>query len=103
MSRRIQSGEKYSNLVNIGAGANGMASRYPFACISGDTEALVLGAPLDVPRLCRFGYDADSRELYAAVDLGLSPDTAKFPSEASFSLVLYRCDPEWGFRSPLER
>ncbi len=103
VSRRIQAGEKYGNLVDIGAGTNGMASRYPFACVGGDTEALVLGAPLDVPRLYRFGYDADSRELYAAVDLGLSPDTAKFPSEASFSLVLYRCDPQWGFRSALER
>ena len=56
-----------------------------------------------MPRLCRFGYNAGSRELFAAIDLGLAPDTAGFPSAASFSLILYRCDPSWGFRSALAR
>jgi hypothetical protein len=102
-SQRIEAGAKYDNYVNVGAGMNEYASRYPFACITGQTEGLVLGAPIDVPRLYRFGYDADSRELYAAVGLGLSRDTTKFPSAATFSLVLYRCDPAWGFRSALKR
>jgi hypothetical protein len=102
-ARVIRPGEKYGNFAPVGAGANGLASRYPLACISGEKEALAIAAPLDVPRLYRFGYDADSRELYAAIDLGLAPDTKRFPSQASFSLVLYRCDPKWGFRSALER
>jgi len=102
-SRRIEPGQRYSNFVSRGAGANGLASRYPLACISGPDDGVVIGAPLDLPRLCRFGYNADSKELYAAVDLGLARDTGRFPSRASFSLVLYRCDPEWGFRSALER
>ncbi len=102
-SRRIEAGEKYDNFVDRGAGANGLASRYPLACIGGPGEALAVGAPLDLPRLWRFGYDAESRELYAAVDLGLSRDTKKSPSRASFSLVLYRSDPAWGFRAALER
>jgi len=101
--RVIEAGKKYDNFVPAGAGANDLASRYPLACISGKDEAIAIGAPLDVPRLCRFGYDAESRELYAAVDLGLAPDTENFPSRASFSLVLFRCDPEWGFRSALQR
>jgi hypothetical protein len=102
-ARRIEANGKYSNLTTAGAGVNGMASRYPLACISGQREAMAIAAPLDVPRLCRFGYDAESRELYAAIDLGLSPDTKKSPSRATFSLVLYRTDPEWGFRSAWQR
>lgn len=101
-ARLIEPAGEYDNLVTTGAGANGLASRYPLACISGDTDALALAVPLDVPRLCRLGYNADSRELYAAFDLGLSPDTERFPSTAAFSLVLYACDPAWGFRSALQ-
>jgi hypothetical protein len=101
-SRPIQAGQQYQNVVNIGAGANGSASRYPLACISGTSDAVALAAPLDVPRLVRFGYDASAQELYAAVDLGLSRGVEKSPSTAGFSLVLYRPEPAWGFRSALE-
>jgi hypothetical protein len=103
VARRIEAGGHYANLVGVGVGANGLASHYPFGCIAGQAEGLAMGAPLDVPRLWRFGYDAESREMYAAVDLGLSRDTAKFPSEAGFSLILYRFDAAWGFRSALQR
>jgi hypothetical protein len=102
-SRRIEPGGKYLNTDDCQVGTNWRASRYPFACVAGQRELIVLGAPLDVPRLWRFAYDAESKELYAAVDLGLSPDTKRFPSQASFSLVLYRGDPAWGFRGALQR
>jgi hypothetical protein len=35
--------------------------------------------------------------------LGLSPETAKFPGQASFSLVIYRHDPQWGMRAAAKR
>jgi hypothetical protein len=103
VAHTIEAAGKYENLVSSGVGANGLASRYPLACVSSDSDAAAIAVPLDVPRLCRLGYDADARELYAAVDLGLAPDTESFPSRASFSLVLYRPDPAWGFRSALQR
>jgi len=102
-ARRIEPSGKYLYWDDCQVGPNWRASRLPLACITGPRGSLVLGAPLDVPRLWRFAYDADSKELYAAVDLGLSPDTKRFPSEASFSLILYRCDPTWGFRGALQR
>lgn len=102
-ARRIEPSGKYLYWDDCQVGPNWRASRLPFACLTGPRGSLVLGAPLDVPRLWRFAYDADFRELYAAVDLGLSPETKRFPSEASFSLVLYRCDPAWGFRAALQR
>ncbi|MDI9585182.1 MAG: hypothetical protein QM473_13245 [Acidobacteriota bacterium] len=92
----------YRNWISVGAGSNGMASWYPLACVSNDDQAAAIGAPMDVPRLYRFAYESASRELYAAADLGLSPDTAKFPSSATFSFVAYTPEqPSWGFRSAL--
>lgn len=54
-SRAIEAGEQYHQLVDSGAGATGTASRWPLACISGSNEGLALGAPLNLPRLWRFG------------------------------------------------
>lgn len=87
-ARKIAAGGKYQNVVNIQAGANGSASRYPLACVAGENDAVAIGAPLDMPRLLRFGYDADSRELYAAVDLGLSMETAESPSSTTWPRVV---------------
>lgn len=103
VSRRIQAGQKYGNYTGISAGATRSVSKYPLACVSGDREALVIAAPLDMPRLYRFSYDPDWPEFFGAVDLGLAADTHKFPSSASFSFVVYTCDPQWGFRSALQR
>jgi len=69
----------------------------------GTSQGWAIGYPLDLPRINRVGYNAASRELYAAVDFGLSADTARFPRQASFEFVLYRVDPAWGMRSALKR
>ncbi len=88
---------------NLGAGANGQASWYPFAALGCNRAGLALGAPLDVPRLARFAADGPRQVLYAAFDLGLSPDTARFPRRASCAAILFSFSPEWGFRAALER
>jgi len=88
------------------AGANGLYSPYPLACAApakSGGRALCLAAPLDVPRLWRFAFDGAAMEYYVAFDFALSPATAKFPSSATFSFLLYNCDPEWGFRSALRK
>jgi hypothetical protein len=92
----------YSNTVPVRVGTNGRMSRYPLAPVVRDDRALCVATPLDVPRVSRLAYDARSKELYAAFDLGLSPDTRKFPSRASFGLLVYPFDPEWGFRAALQ-
>ncbi|MBN2451093.1 MAG: hypothetical protein JXR77_11935 [Lentisphaeria bacterium] len=101
--RRIEGNGAFQRWTAIGAGANGMASLYPLACVSGPERALALAAPLDVPRLWRFAYAPASAEFVAAVDLGLSPAVRASPGRASFAVMLYPCDPAWGFRSALER
>ncbi|MCD6361545.1 MAG: hypothetical protein J7M38_11875 [Armatimonadetes bacterium] len=84
------------------AAGNGSHSTYPFGCVGGD-EGLALAIPMDHPIYHRIGACGGSRQLYLAVDLGLTEATAKFPSRAGFSFVIYRCDGRWGLRSAAER
>ena len=102
-NERIDGEREYINSINVGAGANGKMSWYPIGAISSDTDGLCLAIPLDVPRLFRIAYNAASRELYCAFDLGLSRETINFPSRASFSFVIYRFEPRWRMRSALQK
>jgi len=99
---RINADGDYQVTVEV-AGGTGRMARYPLAAVSGSSEGWAIAYPLDLPRINRVGYNAASRELYAAVDLGLSGETARFPHEASFAFVLYRFDSEWGMRAALKR
>ncbi len=101
--RTVESDAAYNNYVRVNAGPSGHASKYPLACVAGDEDSYALAVPLDQPRIVGLAYDAGSRELYAGFHLGLSAETANFPSQASFSLALYRSDPAWGFRAALKR
>ncbi|MGD9518379.1 MAG: hypothetical protein AB7W28_02595 [Armatimonadota bacterium] len=87
----------------VGVGANDLASLYPFAPVCNENQGIALGAPISVPRLARFAFDGQRQVLYGAFDLGLSQATAKFPSAASFSVLLYDFDQQWRFRSALLR
>ena len=92
----IQAGQQYQNVVNIGAGANWL--RLPLSPrLHRRATPTRWPAPLDVPRLCRLGYDALPGVVRGRGPRALRSD-AKFPSTAGFSLVLYRPDPAWGFR-----
>ena len=101
-SRPIEAGSSYGSFADIGAGNNGLMSRYPLAAPSSGDQRLAVATPLDQPRVSRLAYDASSRELYAAFDLGLTPGTARFPSRATFSALVYDFEPAWGFRSALQ-
>jgi hypothetical protein len=77
-------------------------SRYPFNTLSDDRSALSVGLPLDQPRLARTEY-SDGR-LSFTFDLGVSPATTVLGgARAPFSLVLFRSDPEWGYRAATEK
>ena len=55
------------------------------------------------PALYRLGYHAGTRQLYIAYDFGLVPETKRFPGAAEFRFVLYRFEPQWGFRAAFEK
>ncbi|HCU38086.1 MAG TPA: hypothetical protein DGT21_22430 [Armatimonadetes bacterium] len=83
-------------------GANGQHSRFPLGCVTGD-QGLALAIPMDYPIYHRIAASGDSGQLYLAVDLALTEATTKFPNEASYSLVMYRCDEGWGLRAALQK
>lgn len=58
--------------------------------------------PLDQPRIFRAGYDAARSSFYIVYDVALAKETQP-PGEAEFTFTLYRCDPQWGLRSALDR
>ena len=103
-SRPIQAGETYSDTVGVGgAGANRNAAKFPLAGVSGPRDGIAAAVPITDARLCRLAYDAASRELYVAFDLGLVKDTANFPSSASFTIQLFRYAPEWQYRAAVAK
>lgn len=102
-SRPAGDSSNNGNFIRVRAGANGLASRYPFGPICAADSGIALGAPITTPRLCRFGFDSTRNVLYAAFDLGLSQATSKSPGSASFSALLFGFPPGWRFRAALER
>ncbi len=75
----------------------GRLSLYPFAAVAAARTGRAIGVDMDAPAHFRTGYSADTRELYVAWDIGLTPEkpvarvggcTFAFPSA-------------WGFRAAL--
>lgn len=97
--RPIEPTQEYVNAVNIGTGATGLMSLYPWAAITDAESGLALGLDMSSPAQYRIGYNAGARQFFIAYDFGVTGETRNFPSRASFAFVIYGCDPEWGFRS----
>lgn len=102
-ARTLSKPEDYHSWVEIGAGANGQLSRYPFACVYSNTCGAALGIDMGKPCQWRLGYSTEAGILYLSMDFGLHPETQNFPSAAEFHIVLYAFDPSWGFRAALDR
>jgi hypothetical protein len=90
-------GGEYTN--SSGWPVSGLASAYPWCSITSPATGLSLSLPMDCPRLARLTYNAELKTLYLAVNLGIVPDTANFPSQADFRFSLYWHEPQWGFRA----
>lgn len=101
--RVVEAGEVYKHIRNCGAGETGEISRYPFSAIENGKMGISYAVRMDQPRIFVMEYDAKERLFRLRFDLGLSPETRKFPSKASFSFIIYKHDPEWGFRSAARR
>jgi hypothetical protein len=84
---------------HTGLGATGHMSRYPWASLSGPEQGIVLATPLSSPSVMRLIYNPVTHQYYIAFDLGLTPDTIKFPNRAWADLILYRIDGQQGFRA----
>ena len=103
LTRTIAPEMTCENVTRTGAGPRGVSAAYPLACVTTQDAGLGMATPMDQPRIIDLAYDSGSREFYAAVHLGLSALTERFPSQADFALALYPVDPQWGFRDALAR
>ena len=63
---------------------------------------LCLAVPIDRPCLFRTAYNAGEKRLELVYDLALT-EHSREPRTAEFSFDLFTCDPDWGFRSALQR
>jgi len=77
----------------------GRLSRYPFAAVGTNAGGLAIGIDPMSPAFFRVGYNAATRELFVAYDLGLAPEK---PS-ATVRFCIFAFEPTWGFRSALAR
>jgi len=94
-TRKIEGNETYSNTHKLGS--ERFFSLYPFSLISRYRKGIAYAIPPMNPRIFRTGYSSKDG-YFIEFDLGMSEDTAKFPSSASFSFIIYGQDSKWGLR-----
>jgi hypothetical protein len=97
--RVIGTTTEMGNMVSVGCGATGTMSLYPFAAIWNRQNGLALGVDMSKPAQYRLCYHPGTKQLYLAWDFGLVPETVHFPGSAEFRFVVFRFNPEWGFRA----
>lgn len=90
---------EYSNTVAFDAGANGLHSLYPLANVHDASSGLALALDMNYAAQIRIAYNAATRQFYIVYDFGLAPEK----SSAEFRFVLYRTDPQWGFRDAVQK
>ncbi len=101
---RVIAGQgEYLNATSIGAGATGTLSVYPMACVEDGRSGLALGLDMGRAAVFRILYHAGTKQLLIVYDLGLVPDSTRFPSAADFRFVLFQFDPQWGFRAAWQK
>ena len=98
-SMAVEPNGEYVNAGRFSVGANGRLSRYPFAALVSDNQGIGIGIDMDEPAFFRVGYNAASKELFIAYDIGLAPERAK----ARLHFCKFTFEPGWGFRAALER
>jgi hypothetical protein len=98
-SLTFEANREYMNTGRFSAGANGRLSRYPFAALVSGDQGIGIGIDMAQPAFFRVGYNAASKELFIAYDIGLAPEKSK----ASLHFCKFTFEPEWGFRAALER
>jgi hypothetical protein len=71
-TRDVEPGREYLNAGRFAAGTNGHLSRWPFAAVANEDQAVALGIDMLQPAFYRVGYNAGTQELFLACDLGLA-------------------------------
>jgi hypothetical protein len=95
----VEPGQEYLNASSFAVGANGRLSRYPFAAVATEKDGVGLGIDMACPAFFRTGYNAATKELFLAYDIGLAPERPV----AHLRFCKFSFDPKWRFRAALAR
>jgi hypothetical protein len=98
-ARTIASSGEYSRTQPIGSGSNGNQSVYPLANIHSETTGLAIALDMNFPAQYRLGYNAGTQQFFIVYDFGLTPEKPR----ADFRFIVYRTDPQSGFRSAVDK
>jgi hypothetical protein len=102
-SRVVSSPDEYLNPVPVEAGASGQISRFPLGAIVAERHGLALGMDPAAPALFRVGCHGGLKQFFLAWDFALVADSAPLPRAAKFRFVLFRFEPQWGFRAAWDK
>lgn len=96
----------YSNGINDSNTVNATTVHeqhiYPIACLGKDPNwAVTIAIPPTSP--CIFSTTCGPEGVGLKMYLGMSPDVDDFPDTAHFRFIIYSADPEWKFRSALNK
>ncbi|MFH1496589.1 MAG: hypothetical protein ABII82_02070, partial [Verrucomicrobiota bacterium] len=96
-------GGVFGNFAGGRYGLDARQSYYPIGVVESGPDTWVVETSPDEPRV--FALAANAAGLSARYDLALSPETAKFPGQATFRAAFYRVErgAEDGFRAALAR
>jgi hypothetical protein len=98
----VEGAAEFTDLVNVGVGANGQMSRCPLAHLSRPEGGLNLAVDPEAPAQYRLGYSHALGLFYVAYDFALTPAVTASPSAAAFSFALFASRGDWGYRGGLE-
>lgn len=84
-------------------GSERKQSYYPFAVVENEATAFIIETDPTEPRV--FYLEADSNTLTANYEMSLTPETSKFPGQATFRCSVYQLSKEGrpGFRAALSK
>jgi hypothetical protein len=80
--------DPYSNVAGSPCGVRGEQSLYPFGVISSNHGALIAETDPDEPRVFQVFAETGKEFFGVYYDLAVTPQTAKFPGEATFRCAL---------------
>lgn len=87
------------NVSRHPVGSNGLLSRYPFGAVATEDTGHALGIDPDTPLFFRVGCQPQTRELFLACDIGLTPEKPA----AVFRFCVFSFAAADGFRGALDR
>lgn len=100
---RVISQGVYENAISAAFDGWLPMSLYSYAGIEDGQVSLAMALPPDRPQIALLRHNADKKRFEVIFHLGISPQAIKLQNEATFDLLLYHFDPEWGFRSVITK